>query len=137
MGEGPALAGGAPSSIGTNRGRAPGAAPEPAPQIPAGRLNRHQSGVIPASFISLDHFAWSSRMKRANSSGVLPAGSAPQPSIFSRTSLIARTRFASAESLATLAFGVAARASTAQQATPSEARRPGSAAATPGFAATT
>src|SRR5207247_4753045 len=119
MGEGPAPAGGAPSSIGTNRGRAPGAAPEPAPQAPGGRLTRPYSGVIPASFISLDHFAWSARMKRANSSGVLPSGSAPRPSIFSRTSLIASTRFASAESFATAALGVAAGARRPNQPTAS------------------
>src|SRR5260221_8680708 len=119
MGERPAQPGGSPSSIGTNHGRAIGAAPEPAPQAPGGRLTRPYSGVIPASFISLDHFAWSPRTKLANSSGVLPAGSAPRPSIFSRTSLIASTRFASAESFATVAFGVAAGASRPNQPTAS------------------
>src|SRR2546429_2900208 len=78
MGERPARAGRSPSSIGTVHGSGPGAAPEPAPQAPDGRLDQLQSGVIPASFISLDHFAWSLRMKRANSSGVLPASSAPR-----------------------------------------------------------
>src|SRR2546429_9433202 len=115
MGERPARAGRSPSSIGTVHGSGPGAAPEPAPQAPDGRLDQLQSGVIPDSFISLDHFAWSLRMKRANSSGVLPAGSAPRPSIFSRTSLSASTRFASAESFATVPFGVAAGASRPNQ----------------------
>src|SRR5258708_32095363 len=119
MGERPAPSGGSPSSIGADHGHVTGAAPEPAPQTPHGRLTRPYSGVIPASFISLDHFAWSPRMKRANSSGVLPAGSAPRTRIFSRTSLIASTRFASAESFATVSFGVAARASRPNQPTAS------------------
>src|SRR5712691_4773094 len=111
MGERPAPAGGSASSTGTGHGGAAGAAPEPAPQIPDGRLTQRYSGVIPASFISFDHFAWSARMKRANSSGASPAGSAPRPSIFSRTSRSASTRFTSAESFATVAAGVAAGAS--------------------------
>src|SRR5882672_7812746 len=127
MGERPAPAGGSPPTIGTNQERATGAAPEPPPQTPDGRLTRHYSGIIPASFISLDHFAWSSRMKRANSSGVLAAGSAPRPIIFSRTSLIASTRFASTESFATVAFGVAAGASSPNQPTASYPGNPDSA----------
>src|SRR5438105_8527388 len=127
MVERPAPPGGSPSSIGTNHGHVAGAAPEPAPQTPDGRLPRRYSGVVPASFISLDHFAWSARMKRANSSGVLPAGSAPRTSIFSRTSLIASTRFTSAEALATLAFGVAAGASRPNQPTASYPYKPDSA----------
>src|SRR3989442_13488487 len=111
MGEGPAPAGGSPSSIGTDHGHAPGAAPEPAPQTPDGRLARPYSGVIPASFISFDHFAWSSRMKRANSSGAFAAGSGPRTSIFSRTSPIASTPVTSAGDFGTVPLGVAARAS--------------------------
>src|SRR5882724_9273577 len=63
MGERPAPAGGSPRSVGSYLGRGIGAAPEPAPQAPGGRLTRPYSGVIPASFISLDHFAWSPRTK--------------------------------------------------------------------------
>jgi hypothetical protein len=79
----------------------------------------HCGAAIPASFISFDHFAWSSRMKRANSWGVSPEGSAPRPSIFSRTSRSASTRFASAEIFATVACGVAAGASSPNQPTAS------------------
>jgi len=65
-----APAGGSPSAIGPDPGRGPGAARSHRRQ-PRRRLTRPYSGVIPASFISFDHFAWSARMKRANS-GVCP-----------------------------------------------------------------
>src|SRR5262249_13343581 len=77
----------------------------------------HCVAWMPASFMSLAHFAWSSRMKRANSSGVSPAGSAPRTIIFSRTSRSASTRFTSYEAFATLALGVAAGASSPNQPT--------------------
>src|SRR6266571_2622928 len=48
MGERPAPAGESASSTGTGHGCATGAAPEPAPQIPDGRLTQRYSGVIPA-----------------------------------------------------------------------------------------
>ena len=42
------------------------------------RAGLSYSGLIPSSFISFAHFAWSSRMKAANSSGLSPEGSAAE-----------------------------------------------------------
>src|SRR2546430_13975164 len=79
--------------------------------------NLHSAASMPASLISFAHFAWSSRMKRANSSGVLPPGSAPSAVIFARTSACASTLFTSALSFSTMLPGVAAGASRPNQPT--------------------
>src|SRR5438552_2574180 len=81
--------------------------------------NLHSAASMPASLISFAHFAWSSRMKRANSSGVLPPGSAPSAVIFARTSACASTLFTSALSFSTMLPGVAAGASRPNQPTAS------------------
>src|SRR5437667_254056 len=81
--------------------------------------NLHSAASMPACLISFAHFAWSSRMKRANSSGVLPPGSAPSAVIFARTSACASTLFTSALSFSTMLPGVAAGASRPNQPTAS------------------